>query len=102
MEIYNHRVPALTYRVEVCGDGVHLIASGRLDGTTGDDFGHAVRRVLTGQPHLLVLDLTEIERFSAEGAAALGDAVGLASMARVSVFVLPSIAVLRHLGSRGE
>ncbi|MEH1130128.1 STAS domain-containing protein [Micromonospora sp. CPCC 206061] len=95
-------MPLLTCRVEVRGNAVHLIASGRLDGTTGKDFELAVRSVLTGLPHLLVLDLTEIEGFSTEGAAALGDAVGLASMARVSVFVLPSRAVLRQLDSHGE
>lgn len=84
-------------RVEVGEDGVHLIASGQLDHRAGDDLDRAVRGVLTGRPHLLVLDLTKVEPVSAEGAAALVDAMHFAIDVCVSVVLRPSPSLRQRL-----
>lgn len=88
-------------RVEVRGDGVHLIVSGQLDHQTVDAFDLAVRDVLTGCPDVLVLDLSVVESISAEGTAALVDAVHRAAATCASVVILPSGAVRRRLTALG-
>lgn len=87
----------LSCRAEVRADGVHLIVSGELDHHTGDELDAAVRMVLTGRPEALVLDVTAVEFVSAEGTAALVDAVHRAADVCASVVILPSPAVRQRL-----
>lgn len=91
----------LSCRVEVRGDGVHLIVSGELDHLTGSDLDLAVGAVLTGRPQALVLDLSAVEWVSAEGTATLVDAVHRATTICASVAILPSRAVRQRLAALG-
>lgn len=91
----------LSCQVEVRGDAVHLCVSGELDHHTRDDFDAAVCSVLTGRPEALVLDLSTVEFLSAEGTAALIDAVYRAAKTCASVVILPSRAVRRRLAAFG-
>jgi anti-anti-sigma factor len=91
----------LSCRVEVRGDGVHLIVSGELDHQTADDFDLAVRGVLTGFPDALVLDLSMVDFISAVGTVALVDAVHRAAATCASVVILPSGPVRRRLAALG-
>ncbi|GLH99375.1 hypothetical protein Pa4123_46510 [Phytohabitans aurantiacus] len=89
-------------RVEVCQDGLHLIASGQLDDRSGDALYQAIRAVLTGCPDVLVIDLTEVDHVSAEGAAALVDATHSAIAVCVSVVLRTSPAVRQRLAMLGD
>jgi anti-anti-sigma factor len=91
----------LVCRVEVRGDGVHLIVSGELDHHSGNDFDLAVRGVLTGCPDALVLDLSAVEFISAEGTVALVDAVHRAAAVGARVVIRPSRAVRQRLAVMG-
>lgn len=87
----------LSWYVEARGDGVHLIVSGGLDHRAYDDFDLAMGTILTGCPRVLVLDLTKVESVSAEGTAALVDAMLRAVEVCASMVVLPSPAVRHRL-----
>jgi anti-anti-sigma factor len=92
-----HRPQRLSCRAEVREGGVFLIVSGELDDHTGHDLDLAVRMVLTGRPEALVLELTAVDFVSAEGTAALVDAVHRAAEICASVVILPSPAVRQRL-----
>lgn len=92
-----HFSQQLSCRAEVRADGVYLIVSGELDHHTGDNLDLAVRMVLTGRPEALVLELTAVDIVSAEGTAALVDAVHRAAEICASVVILPSPAVRQRL-----
>jgi anti-sigma B factor antagonist len=92
-----HLPQRLSCRAEVRADGVYLIASGELDHHTGGDLDLAMHSVLTGRPEALVLELTAVDIISAEGAAALVDAVHRAAEVCASVVILPSPAVRQRL-----
>ena len=101
MDHRSFRDRQLSCHVEVRADGVHLIVSGDLDHHTCDRFDRAVRAVLTGVPDSLVLDLTAVRFISAQGTAALVDAVHRAAESCAAVAVLPSSAVRRRLDVLG-
>lgn len=91
----------LSCRVEVRGDGVHLIVSGELDHHTGKQLDLALGAVLTGRPDTLVLDLSTVEWMSAEGTAVLVDAMHRAATVCASVTVVPSRPVRQRLAALG-